>query len=619
LNDFGEFIPKITGSGVSSRSQSLYGGTTPTLQTISFDIPQDRNIQKIVFQGASLPSNVVIRDNTNQIIGSSDSFSGESSVTVSNPQPIQSFTIEINRLRVSDGTQRFQNIRISDILIYDSRGYIITPEVYPQQTFSNQNKRVTYEVLTSTRAGYVYQEEDDTSRMTIDQLNGGIYGYRGRFIGARTIQVRYDGIPNHVITLQTPFSNVYSNVFDTAISVSNISFGVLSTFEGFVQSGIGNFNVLNQYYEPLYGTFINGGTTRTLQENEVYIIYTLNPGKRIETLEFETSMPAVCRVNNHYPSYLPFGTYTVFGADVGAFMGRSSILGNGNEHILQIRFPRKTRVLNVSVKIPKDNTTLSQSFTTDIEITIGGETRILDSSIIRESTQVSFNDIKPQDLTTLVIRVKKRTQNDRYLIGLNDIRINSLSLKNYGIEQGSIIEYIPPTKHTFSLNENVTELRVACREYYSDRNKGDGTLTIRNVRAGNLLNGFTSTNVKESYEYNTDAVVGGESWVEIDLGVSRRITTTSYTWDTVSFSRPVRNVLQVYTGNGWVDATLPFNGRKFRQLVESVTEFKNGGRIRLSNWTLDTFPGLMTSNTRTLTDIFEEPSFGTFTNQQLNV
>lgn len=614
LNDFGEFIPKITGSGVSSRSQFLYGGTTmQTAQTITFEIPEPRKIKTIVFRGPSLPSNVVVTNATNDIIGSSDSFSGESLVTVNNPQPIQKFTVQINRIRVSDTTQRFQNIRLSEILIYDSNGYIITPEVYPELTFPTPT-RIEYDVQTPSRKGYIYETAEDSSLATVDNLSGlnGVYGYRGRFIGAKTIQVRYDGIPNHIVEFVTPFSNVYSNAFDAPIALSNIAFGVLSTFEGFQRAGIGNFNILNQSYEPVFGNFRIGGRTQDLPEGEVYITYTFNPAKTIQTLEFETSKPAVCGfrtgagTTTSFPSYLPFGTYTVFGGSVDAFTGGYSVLENNS--VFRLQFPQKMRAGNVTLKIPLDQDNFQ--FTTNIKITINGVEKNIRGGIIRNDTTIDFP--LNQEYTTLDIRAVK-LDGTTYSIGVSDIRINNLSLGAYGIAQGAIIEYIPPTKHIFTVGQSVTALRVACREYYNDRNEGDGTITIRNVTAGNLLSGFES-NQKQSYEYDADDTVVGESWVEMDLGLSRTIATSSHTWDlSSSFSHPVDNVLQVYTTSGWVTATLPVTGRRFRQYVPSVTEFTNSGRIRLSDWSLDTFPGqeVMTSNTLAKIDTLEEPSFGT--------
>jgi len=605
LNDFGEFIPKITGSGVSSRGQFMYGGTTQTLQTIAFDIPQTRRIQKIVFRGTSLPSNVVVMNSTGQIIGSSDSFSHESSVTVSDQQLIRTFTLQINRLRVSDANQRFQNIRLSDILIYDSNGYIILPEKYPAQTISNQGKRIQYTVDIPSREGYIYETAESSSIAIIDNLNtlSDIYGYRGRFIGAKTVEVLYNGIRDHIMRFETPFSNVYSNAFHAPIPLSNISFGVLSTFEGFGRAGIGNFNLLNQYYEPMFGGFVIGGSTQGLSEGEVYITYTFNPGKTIQTVEFETSKPAVCRVDA-FPLYLPFGTYSVFGGSVGAFMGGYSVLENNA--LFRLRFPRKMNVKRVTCKIPNDLPNIQ--FTTNITITINNiSVSIRQMQITRNSTNIAFS--LNQECTMLDIRVVKDPTT--YSIGVSDIRIDDLSLSEYGIAQGAIIEYIPPTKHTFTVGQSVTTLRVACREYYNDRNEGTGTITISNVTAENLLTEFQS-NVKKSYEYDADQVVPGSSWVEMDLGLPRTITASSHTWDLgESFSHPVGNVLQVLTTtNQWVEAKLPVEGRKFRQFVPSITKFTNSGRIRLENWRLDTFPGeVMTSNTLAKIDILEEPSF----------
>jgi hypothetical protein len=330
LNDRGEFIPKITGSGPSTRSQLLYGGTTTESQTITFEIPEFRKVQRIEFLGQSLPSNVIVRNTTDEIIGSSDSFTGESSVTLSNPQSINKFTVEINRIRTSNNTQRFQNIRLSDILIYDFNNYIITPAEYPTASLSTPT-RIEYTVLTPSRRGYIYDIADDSSLATIDTLQSrDIFGYRGRFIGAKTIEVRYDGIKNHVIRFDTPFSNVYSNVFDAPMKpLSNISFGVLSTFEGFERAGIGNLNLLGQFYEPVFfnGTRI-GGRVRNENENittgTVNLTYTFSLPKTIGTIAFETSKPAVCYIDTSR-NYLPFGTYSVLGSSIDAFIGGYSV------------------------------------------------------------------------------------------------------------------------------------------------------------------------------------------------------------------------------------------------------------------------------------------------------
>lgn len=612
LNDRGEFIPKITGSGPSTRSQFLYGGTTGTQQTITFEIPDPRKVQRIVFLGPSLPSNVVVRNTTtNQIIGSSDSFTGESSVTISNPQFVQKFTVEINRIRTTDNTQRFQNIRLSDILIYDFNGYIITPEVYTGTTFPTPT-RIEYTVNTPSRKGYIYETAENSSLATIDELNElNVYGYRGRFIGAKTVQVRYDGVPNHVIRFDTPFSNVYSNVFDAPMKpLSNISFGVLSTFEGFERAGIGNLNLLDQSYEPVFfGDSRIGGKVQdtSISSGTVNVTYTFSPSKTIETITFETSKPAVCFIDTS-PQYLPFGTYKVFGSSTGtgAFMRGYSVL---EENIpLRIQFPRKMRVDSVTLKLPTDNN--SYSFWPNVQFTVNGVSIITSSGITRDVTDIQFP--LNGEYTFLSIQGVK-IGSTLYFIGVSDIRINGLSLRDYGIEQGSIIEYLPPKIHSFPVNRSVNTLTIQCSEYYNDLNVDDGRITIKNVTAGNLLNGFQS-NVKSSYDYDATVTVPGSSWVEMDLGVSRTITTSSHTWDlSPSFSRPVGNVLQVFTTSGWVDTGLPVTGRRFRQFVPSVTNFTNSGRIRLSDWRLDTFPGeVMTSNTLGQVDIFEDPSFGTF-------
>ena len=614
LNDRGEFIPKITGSGPSTRSQFLYGGTTTETQTITFEIPEPRKVQRIVFRGQSLPSNVLVRNATDQIIGSSDSFTGESSVTVNDPQFVQRFSVRINRIRTTDSTQRFQNIRLSDILIYDASGYIITPEVYPNNiSILEGGRRIQYTVVVPTRKGYIYETAQSISLATIDGLQSrNIYGYRGRFIGAKTVQVRYDGIPNHEIRFDAPFSNVYSNVFDAPMNppLSNISFGVLSTFEGFQRAGIGNLNLFDQSYEPVFfeGSRI-GGKVRdvSIPSGTVNVTYTFRPQKTIETVTFETSKPAVCFIDTPPPQYLPFGTYRLFGSSTGtdAFMGGYSILRDNTP--VRLHFPRKMAVDTVTFTLPEDND--QYQFSSDVTFTINGVVKSINtlSRIIRNVTLITF-PLKGEYTSLSIQGVKIGS----YSIGVSDIRINGLSLKNHGIVQGSIIEYIPPTTHSFPVNRSVNTLTIQCSEYYNDLNVDDGRITIKNVTVGNLFNGFTS-NVKSSYEYDATDTVPGSSWVEMDLDVSRTIAKSSHTWDlSPSFSRPVGNVLQVFTPNGWIKADLPVEGRRFRQFVPSVTNFTNSGRIRLSDWRLDTFPGeAMTSNIRGQVDILENPSFGT--------
>lgn len=656
FNASGDFIPILSfgegqTSATSTRTQWVYGGSG-VAQTITYTLPDltpgdTVHLGTIEFVGSSLPSNVIVRDSaTNTLLGQSDSFYGRCVTQLSGTS--RSFTVSINRIRPN--TNRYQNIRVDDIIIRDDNGYILTPLTYPQLTHTSSNTNIAYTLTTGTRTGYIYPTILPSMRMEVDNLqNAAVYGYRGIFPGARIWDVYAGTELVETVTLQAQYSGVYSNSWITPRTTSNISVHIRSTFPGYNQASIGNFNVFNQYYEailhpasgPLWtgGTSVNSGGIQVNGVNAPFIRFTFpDSTTSVQTINLQTSYPSRCiltgtndnisftRISDviSNPSQLtvPYGLYTVYGGSPGAFMDTYSIIFlafDTGPKIFGIHLPKRTYISTVSFQIPNDDERMNLSFTLPIVRINGQYSTTIPSNQLRNTDITVIIGAPVYDIQFSVEYAVKTNVGTSYKIALSKIRINGKSLKEFGVAYGTLIRYTPPLSQSIQLtNVAFSNIYVSFVETYNELNSGDGSLVVQNVQfinsGENFFGDFTG-DTKDVYRYNpTDTVTGTTpQWVEMNLGAIRTIREESYEWDTNTYSAPKNHVLQVFDTNGWVTVTsLPIRGRRFRRYVPEVTQFKKNGQIRLKNWILDQYPsvyGTLQSNVFTRDDIIEEPSF----------
>lgn len=632
FNQIGDFIPRIrfvdNYTTYSTKDQWLYGGNTTGSQYIDVSFPGPTSLQTIEFTGASLPSNVVVTSGGLTVCTGDSYF--RSIYTFSDTTARQSYRIYINRI-VSNILQN-QRVDINDIIFKDLNGYQVTPRVFPSYTLQTPT-RITYTLTTSTRKGFKFTNPPSTSQFTIDKLTS-FTGYRGKFIGVREMRVMTGSTVIHSMEFKTPFTNTFS-YSNTSVTLVNgkVTFDFVSTFENYDRIQVGNFNIYNTFgdphlsinvsstvsipFRPGGGCTVEGRVHDRLIGEAVTFSYpsnsTIIPS---QSARIATNYPVQCIVlgTNDLITYerintvkLEYGTYICDGA-VDMFIGGTTQFLNNQT--ITLRFPRAFLIENITMSVPIDFTTTRVFFNTDenpLNISPGTtRTRILNLL----SSEIS-------------LRCVYTTVDQKFSIGLNNILLNGFSLGEFGIVDGNIITYVPPNTVTipFGSVKMYKKYMIKTLNYYNDTNSGDGKIQYRNTSiftdSGNdFFSGFTE-NTFSTYGFKSDESVPANRpvWIQMDLNQKTLIAPDTFEVDD-SYCRVEKSHLEVYDGSQWQSVTgYPISGYSFRRVFDSITNFKQDGRILIKNWNVNGYPSIlgtpMTSNLLSTINVIEQPSFGT--------
>ena len=643
FNPLGEFIPRIrfdatTLTASTGTAQLLYGGTTTVYQnqSMEFSFPVAIAIRSIEFVGNSLPSNISVYNNTT-LLFQGDSFFDRCIFTSDIPSPslYTTYKIYINRLR--SNTTQVQYIDVNDILFKDLNGYIVTPNLFPTFTTDTQTQK-GYTIINPSRTGYIFTVAPQ-SRITIDNLTT-FTGYRGKFKGVRQMRVSTGGTTIHLMTFQTPFANTFT-YSSTPVSLENnsITFDFLSTFEGFSQISIGNLNIFNIYREPYLHTnvsstssrsFITGGDCSStslslgdLAGEAVSFIYPPSEPIPTQSAQITTNYPAHCVVlgldsnnsfiplNKNSKYSIEYGTYVVSDA-LGVNMFRGGVTQFNDNQSITIQFPRSFYVNEITIDLP------TNYVQTDLDIN-----GILSTTISKPNTSILLNSFTHR----LVFTCKyKQSTNRNFSIGLGNVKINNVSLID-GILDGNIITYIPSNTINIPFDNlsNYERYMIKCIRYYNDVNSGDGTITFSGTTVltqnGDIFNNFTS-NRKDDYAYPPSVSIPNENInnpLYLEMKMDRLIQLNSV--DTYEIDHTYSDIDKTHLeasqdGINWYTvSSFPSSGIGFRRYIDRITDFKQGGRVKINNWSLEGYPrvlgkGDMTGNVIASPTVREYPSFG---------
>lgn len=632
FNQSGEFIPRIVFTNdfntSSTKDQWIYGGYSQgqIQQTITATFPDSQVLlQSIEFTGTSLPSNIVVRTDTSFVM-QGDTYFGPCIYYNVSGVSSNKYIITINRLR--SNTSRIQRIDINDIIFRDANGYQVTPLVFPTYDSSTLTKKI-YTIIEPTRKGYRFTNAPSQSSIVIDKLPS-FSGYRGKFIGVKEMRVLTGTTVIHEMQFATPFGNTFS-YSNTSVSLTDqkVKFEFLSTFEGYDKISLGNFNIYNTYGEPYLNINVSSTASEVFRAGGGCSRLNLIKKDLVgETVTFEypdtsivskkalitTTYPAECivLVTDDFITYqqlntkkLEFGTYisNVSGSDLDMFIGKTTVFKH--EQVITLRFPRSFRVNTLTLRVPITFTTTSIStYNNANKYVQPGEIQIFSINTVLQEISLQCKYIG--SISSI------------YSIGISDVLINGDSLGEFGIVDGNIITYYRPTTSIIEFTGAHKHYIIKCLSYYNDKNSGDGTITFKNttiqaVNNNNFFNGFIS-NTYETYGFNDDEVVTSNTPVYLQMDRSMTVySPDTFIYDT-SYSQIVSSHLEYYDGSNWrTVGSYPVSAPSFRRVVDSIINFKQNGRIKIMNWSLNGYPsilGTMTSNTLVDVEVIEQPSFG---------
>lgn len=655
INGSGEFVPMLeftsatiesgvtVSTTVSTKTQHIYGGTAASPPYIKITFPSAVTPKTFELVGSSLPSNVYVTTHDGTVVGSSDSFFGRCVVSVPSPAQRNIWYLYTNRVRSNQGG--VQCINISDVIIRDSNGFILTSVVSGATKGGLQSGWTT---TTPTR----YGGSRVTSNVSVTKGTGfSYYGYRVKFTtGVRSWVVTNElgGIlDSRTLTAPVTETMQFSNVYGTPKLVNLV---VTSTFEGTSNVGISNFNIVDVFGRSNLNCITGSLASIVTSRGDYPGFLTYLAGKLGESVSY--SYPQNVLVKNavihsqiplqysiivpddvNYKEYTGFsasnlvsGTYSVRADSwienpVELFTGEAPCIFSRDRNVVSnvtIDFPSPMQISTISFSIPTNPDT-GLPFAQLPSINIYTETDV---------TEVQYNS-KPRNTeytikinrNTKWCRIQCYTKDVKTIACITNFKFNQFAMLNSNVtcnRYGNMLQFYPGRKdYTVPMNFNGKDVVIKCTRVFPEDDMYNGSVKLFNttVLMDNSVDRFGSMtqNVYDDFVYTSFDEVTGFSYIWMNLGIVKTVIKEEFVSNDPLYGQAYNSQLQVLVGTNWVNATLPVIASVFRRVIYSIKNFKDGS-VKVKSWKLYTtdnlvFPSLQTSNESKVVTKYQESSF----------